>query len=76
MNAPSLAAVASPCINVCQMDAATGWCAGCLRNLDEIGCWSRLDDDAKRAVCAELPRRRQEWQRLGRPTLAARERGR
>jgi predicted Fe-S protein YdhL (DUF1289 family) len=51
------------------MDAVTGWCAGCLRNLDEITVWSRLDDAGKRAVCAALPRRRVEWQRLGRPTL-------
>ena len=26
----------SPCINVCRMDAATGWCAGCLRTIDEM----------------------------------------
>jgi predicted Fe-S protein YdhL (DUF1289 family) len=72
--AAALAPVASPCINVCQMDAVTGWCAGCLRNLDEITVWSRLDEDAKRAVCATLPLRRLEWQRLGRPTVPARDR--
>ena len=66
------APVASPCINVCQMDAVTGWCAGCLRNLDEIAGWSRLDESGRRAVCAALPQRRVEWQRLGRPALPAR----
>jgi predicted Fe-S protein YdhL (DUF1289 family) len=65
--------VASPCINVCQMDAATGWCAGCLRSLDEIAVWSRLDDATKRAVCAALPQRRVEWQRLGRPAVPTRD---
>ena len=72
MSVPVVAPVASPCINVCQMDAVTGWCAGCMRNLDEIGVWSRLDDAGKRAVCAALPQRRIEWQRLGRPALPAR----
>ena len=42
--------VPSPCINVCRMNPATGWCDGCLRTIDEIAGWSSLDDDAKRAV--------------------------
>ncbi len=46
--------VPSPCINVCQLDAATGWCVGCKRNIDEIAAWSRLDDAAKRAVWDRL----------------------
>lgn len=54
--------VPSPCVNVCQMDAATGWCQGCLRTLDEIACWSSLRDADKRAVLAELPRRRVQWE--------------
>jgi predicted Fe-S protein YdhL (DUF1289 family) len=56
------AAVASPCINVCHMDEATGWCNGCLRTLDEIACWSVLADADKRAVHAELALRRVQWQ--------------
>jgi hypothetical protein len=50
--------VASPCINVCRMNPATGWCEGCLRTLDEIAAWSTLDDEAKRAVWLQLQRRR------------------
>lgn len=50
--------VASPCIDVCRMDDATGWCAGCLRTLDEIAAWSSLDDEGKRLVLAALPARR------------------
>ena len=50
--------VKSPCVNICKMDARTGWCEGCLRTLDEIIAWSRLPDDGKRAVWAELPARR------------------
>jgi len=70
-------AVASPCINVCTMDEATGWCAGCLRTLDEIAVWGLLDDADKRAVWVELSQRRVEWRRLraaaaadGEPTAA------
>ena len=52
--------VPSPCISVCRMDEATGWCEGCMRTLDEIAAWSLLDDAEKRAVWAELgPRRDQ-----------------
>ena len=58
--------VASPCINVCQMDAATGWCAGCLRTLDEIALWSSLDDPTRRAVWQALAQRRLQLSRLGR----------
>jgi hypothetical protein len=53
--------VPSPCINVCRMDEATGWCEGCLRTLDEIGAWSALDDLAKQAVWVQLRQRRIVW---------------
>jgi len=52
--------VASPCISVCEMDARSGFCRGCLRTLDEIAAWSVLDADGKRAVLAALPSRRVE----------------
>lgn len=54
------------------MDAPTGWCAGCLRTIDEIARWSRLEDEAKRAVLAQLPARRVHWQALGRPPVPPR----
>ncbi|WP_066547817.1 MULTISPECIES: DUF1289 domain-containing protein [unclassified Sphingomonas] len=49
--------VASPCINVCRIDDATGWCAGCGRTLTEIAGWVRSDPAARRAILAELPAR-------------------
>ena len=55
--------VPSPCISVCQMDPATGWCLGCARTIDEIAAWGSLSDDAKRAVWARLPARQAELQR-------------
>ena len=58
--------VPSPCVNVCRMDAGTGWCEGCLRTLDEIGAWSQLGDIDKRAVWATLAARRVHWRANGR----------
>ena len=55
------AAVPSPCINVCRMDASTGWCEGCLRTIDEIAGWSSFDDDAKRAVWDAIEERHAEF---------------
>ena len=49
--------VPSPCISVCRMDAASGWCEGCWRTIDEIAAWSKMEDDAKRAVWRALPGR-------------------
>lgn len=51
-------AVASPCTNICRMNAASGYCDGCQRSIDEIVAWTRLDDAGKRAVLAQLPARR------------------
>jgi uncharacterized protein len=50
--------VASPCIDVCKMDA--GLCAGCLRTIDEIARWSRIGDDEKRLILAAVAQRRAE----------------
>lgn len=58
--------VASPCINVCRIDALTGWCEGCKRNLQEIAAWSTMDADRQRAVLRQLPSRRVEWRRVHR----------
>ncbi len=49
--------VPSPCQSVCIMHPTTGWCEGCLRSLDEIAAWSRMDNPAKRVVWGQLPER-------------------
>lgn len=49
--------VPSPCIGVCKMDEATGWCAGCFRTLDELSGWSRASDAAKLAVWSLVEQR-------------------
>jgi len=55
---PPGAGVPSPCVDVCRMDAATGWCVGCARTIDEIAAWGQMDDAHKQAVWAALPARR------------------
>jgi uncharacterized protein len=55
------AGMISPCINVCRMDAASGWCEGCLRTIDEIAAWGALDDGARRLVMLQLSGRRRVW---------------
>ncbi len=51
--------VASPCVKICRMDAATGYCEGCGRTLEEIASWSAYSADEKRSVLAQLPARKQ-----------------
>jgi predicted Fe-S protein YdhL (DUF1289 family) len=46
------------------MHAPTGWCAGCLRTIDEVVAWGRMPDADKQAVLQQLPGRRATWQRL------------
>lgn len=49
--------VESPCIKVCVLDPATGYCIGCGRTGNEIGAWLSMDDAARAALVAELPAR-------------------
>lgn len=48
----------SPCISVCQMDDATGWCLGCKRTIDEIRDWMIMPPDERQRVLDALPERR------------------
>lgn len=41
--------VGSPCVSVCRM-GTDGLCEGCLRTLEEIAGWSRMDDAGRRTV--------------------------
>jgi predicted Fe-S protein YdhL (DUF1289 family) len=51
-------AVVSPCVRLCTIDQATGFCAGCGRTLEEIGSWLSYDEQTRRAIMAKLPERR------------------
>ena len=50
--------VASPCIGVCHIDQATGWCAGCGRSIQEIADWGAMPETEKVKVIAALAERR------------------
>lgn len=50
----------SPCIKVCELDAATGWCVGCGRSADEIGGWTAMAAPEKRDLLLRLPLRLRE----------------
>jgi predicted Fe-S protein YdhL (DUF1289 family) len=48
----------SPCISVCQMDDATGWCLGCKRTIDEIGRWQLMEEAERQKIASELKARK------------------
>lgn len=50
--------VASPCIGVCRMSAASGLCEGCQRTLDEIAAWGQSTDAQKLAILVLVAERR------------------
>jgi len=52
------APIATPCVQVCMVDGASGLCLGCYRTLPEIAGWSRLDEATRLGVMADLPARR------------------
>nr|WP_236581972.1 DUF1289 domain-containing protein [Hydrogenophaga sp. BPS33] len=49
--------VPSPCISICKMNAATGWCDGCWRSIDEIVAWGRASDAQKLAIWEQIEAR-------------------
>ena len=53
----SVGDVPSPCIGVCKMDAAHGWCAGCFRTIPELTQWSSAGNELKRQVWIEIKQR-------------------
>lgn len=57
MNAPPRP-IATPCVQVCVVDGESGLCLGCYRTLGEVAGWSRLTDEARALVMAELPARK------------------
>lgn len=50
--------IKTPCVSVCVMDPATGWCEGCFRTLAEIGAWARYSDVERDEALRRLPARR------------------
>ena len=50
--------IPSPCIRTCTLDPDTGWCLGCLRDLEEIAGWSSLGDAQKLSILKRIEARR------------------
>jgi uncharacterized protein len=50
----------SPCIAVCVLDPASGYCRGCFRTIDEIAQWPALAAEEKRRILAAVTARRRE----------------
>ena len=52
-----MAAIESPCNNVCTLDKASRLCIGCGRTLAEIRAWASLSSDQRTHIMADLSRR-------------------
>ncbi len=50
----------SPCVAICVLDPASGYCRGCLRTIEEISRWVLLGREEKRRILAELPARQRQ----------------
>lgn len=51
--------VRSPCVKVCEMDAATRLCRGCCRTQDERDWWVAYTDVQQREVLRRCEQRRE-----------------
>lgn len=49
--------VESPCVRICMVHPETRLCIGCARSIEEIGRWSRMTPEERRAIMADLPGR-------------------
>ena len=58
LDSESMRDVPSPCVKVCELDATSGFCRGCLRTLEEIGGWPAYTAREKRAVLRRIELRK------------------
>lgn len=49
--------IQSPCVQVCVVHPETRLCVGCSRSIDEIGRWSKMHEDERAEIMAELSSR-------------------
>ncbi len=49
--------IQSPCINICVVHPEARICTGCYRSIDEITSWSKMSNDERADVMADLPGR-------------------
>lgn len=58
--------IASPCVKICEIDREARLCIGCYRTVTEIGLWTRMSDEERAEIMAELPSRAGRVRRRGR----------
>jgi predicted Fe-S protein YdhL (DUF1289 family) len=44
----------TPCVKLCKIDPASGFCSGCLRTIEEIAYWERMSEADRLAVMRDL----------------------
>lgn len=49
--------IESPCIGVCSVDEATGYCYGCYRTIDEIKTWWDMSQGEQKNLLSILEQR-------------------
>ena len=55
---PEQGMLPSPCVGICRLDNATGWCLGCARDTNELASWRTLSPVDQARIWADLPRRK------------------
>jgi uncharacterized protein len=50
----------SPCVSICRLDDATGYCIGCFRNIDEIRDWMIMLPAERQEVLRRIDERRRQ----------------
>jgi predicted Fe-S protein YdhL (DUF1289 family) len=53
----------SPCIGVCIIDPASGFCLGCARTIPEIAGWLDFSPEEKQRLLEALAERKQQAER-------------
>lgn len=55
--------LASPCIDVCDVDNTGQYCIGCGRSMDEIARWLAIGDVERSMIMEKLPDRLKQLER-------------
>ena len=50
--------VETPCVDICEIDRASGLCRGCGRTIAEISGWVSMSGEERRRIMGELAARK------------------
>jgi predicted Fe-S protein YdhL (DUF1289 family) len=53
----SLAAIATPCVQICVLDPLSALCIGCGRSVAEIAAWGAMSESERTGIMGELGER-------------------